>query len=275
VAFQLVNAFRRGCIGFSAQTDFSHGFHNQPDNQSKQKQSASNGRFQNRDRSSAQFKKDLVHETNIERFGAKNIRQEGKQRLNKQAHLAELRVDRDAAISYVRRMTKRPIITIPDPVLREVCAPIEKVDAETIALADDMLETMYDAPGIGLAASQVGILKRIFVLDVAKEDAPKEPMVFINPEIIWSSDELSVYQEGCLSIPDYYEDVERPAEVAVKFMDREGAEQEIKADGLLATCIQHELDHLNGKLFIDYLSKLKRDRVVKKFTKQAKLAGQL
>jgi peptide deformylase len=189
--------------------------------------------------------------------------------------LAELRVDRDAAISYVRRMTKRPIITIPDPVLREVCAPIEKVDAASIALADDMLETMYDAPGIGLAASQVGILKRLFVLDVAKEDAPKEPMVFINPEIIWSSDELSVYQEGCLSIPDYYEDVERPAEVAVKFMDREGAEQEIKADGLLATCIQHELDHLNGKLFIDYLSKLKRDRVVKKFTKQAKLAGQL
>jgi hypothetical protein len=110
--------------------------------------------------------------------------------------LAELRVDRDAAISYVRRMTKRPIITIPDPVLREVCAPIEKVDAETIALADDMLETMYDAPGIGLAASQVGILKRIFVLDVAKEDAPKEPMVFINPEIIWSGDDFQSIRKG-------------------------------------------------------------------------------
>jgi peptide deformylase len=172
-------------------------------------------------------------------------------------------------------MTKRSIITIPDPVLREICAPVETVDADTVALADDMLETMYDAPGIGLAASQIGILKRLFVLDVAKEDAPKEPMVFINPEIIWSSEETSVYQEGCLSIPDYYEDVERPAEVAVKFFDREGAEREIKADGLLATCIQHELDHLNGKLFIDYLSKLKRDRVVKKFTKQAKLAGKL
>ncbi len=170
-------------------------------------------------------------------------------------------------------MTKRPIITIPDPVLREVCTPITSVDDETRALADDMLETMYDAPGIGLAASQIGILKRIFVLDVAKEDAPKEPMVFINPEIIWSSDEMSVYQEGCLSIPDYFEDVERPAEVAVKFLDRGGAEREVKADSLLATCIQHELDHLNGKLFIDYLSKLKRDRVVKKFSKQAKLAG--
>jgi peptide deformylase len=172
-------------------------------------------------------------------------------------------------------MTKRPIITIPDPVLRQVCAPVETVDDGVRALADDMLETMYDAPGIGLAASQIGVLQRLFVLDVAKEDAPKAPMVFINPEIVWSSEGVSVYQEGCLSIPDYYEDVERPAEVAVKFLNREGAEQEIRADGLLATCIQHELDHLNGKLFIDYLSKLKRDRVVKKFTKQAKLAGKL
>jgi len=172
-------------------------------------------------------------------------------------------------------MTKRSIITIPDPVLREVCAPVETIDDEVRALADDMLETMYDAPGIGLAASQIGILKRLFVLDVAKEDAPKEPMVFINPKIVWSSEETSVYQEGCLSIPEYYEGVERPAEVTVQFQNREGADQEIKADGLLSTCIQHELDHLNGKLFIDYLSKLKRDRVVKKFTKQAKLAGKV
>jgi peptide deformylase len=186
----------------------------------------------------------------------------------------ELRVDRCRVIAYVRRMTLRSIITIPDPVLREVCAPIETVDDDVRALADDMLDTMYDAPGIGLAASQIGILKRIFVLDVAKdEEAPKEPMVFINPKIVWSSEDLSVYQEGCLSIPEYFEDVERPAEVTVQFMNREGAEQEVKADGLLATCIQHELDHLNGKLFIDYLSKLKRDRVVKKFSKQAKLAN--
>lgn len=172
-------------------------------------------------------------------------------------------------------MTIRPIITIPDPVLREVCAPIETVDDTIRALADDMLETMYDAPGIGLAASQIGILQRMFVLDVAKDEAPKEPMVFINPKIVWSSDEMSVYQEGCLSIPEYFEEVERPAEVTVQFLNRDGAEQEIKADGLLATCIQHELDHLNGKLFIDYISRLKRDRVVKKFTKQAKLAGKL
>ncbi|MCX2724129.1 peptide deformylase [Roseibium salinum] len=170
-------------------------------------------------------------------------------------------------------MTKRPIITIPDPVLRQVCAPVETVDDGIRALADDMLETMYEAPGIGLAASQIGILKRLFVLDVAKEDAPKQPMVFINPKIVWASEDTSVYQEGCLSIPEYFEDVERPAEVTVQFQNREGAEQELKADGLLATCIQHELDHLNGKLFIDYLSKLKRDRVVKKFTKQAKQAG--
>ncbi|MEP2707742.1 MAG: peptide deformylase [Roseibium sp.] len=172
-------------------------------------------------------------------------------------------------------MTKRSIITIPDPVLREVCAPIEAVDDDVRQLADDMLETMYDAPGIGLAASQIGILKRIFVLDVAKEDAPKEPMVFINPKIVWSSEEQSVYQEGCLSIPEYYEDVERPSEVTIQYLNRDGAEQEVKAGELLATCIQHELDHLNGRLFIDYLSKLKRDRVIKKFTKQAKLAGTL
>ncbi len=172
-------------------------------------------------------------------------------------------------------MTKREIITIPDPVLREVCQPIVKVDDTVRALADDMLETMYAAPGIGLAASQIGVLQRLFVLDVAKEDAPKEPMVFINPQITWESDELSVYQEGCLSIPEYYEDVERPASVRVSFLDRDGSQCEIQADGLLATCIQHELDHLNGRLFIDYLSKLKRDRVMKKFTKIAKQAGKL
>ncbi len=172
-------------------------------------------------------------------------------------------------------MTKRDILIIPDPVLRQECAPIEKVDDSVRTLADDMLETMYAAPGIGLAASQIGILQRMFVLDVAKEDAPKEPMVFINPKIVWSSEETSVYQEGCLSIPEYYEDVERPAEVKIQFLNREGAEQELNAGGLLATCIQHELDHLNGKLFIDYLSKLKRDRVMKKFAKQAKLSAKV
>ena len=183
------------------------------------------------------------------------------------------RVDQRGWFAYVMRMTKRDIIIIPDPLLRQVCAPVATVDDSIRALADDMLETMYEAPGIGLAASQIGILKRIFVLDVAKEDAPKEPMVFINPEITWESEELSVYQEGCLSIPEYYEDVERPAQVRVSFQDQTGKKNEIEADGLLATCIQHELDHLNGVLFIDYLSKLKRDRVMKKFIKQAKLTG--
>lgn len=172
-------------------------------------------------------------------------------------------------------MTTRAIITIPDPVLRQMCEPIVTVDDEIRQLADDMLETMYAAPGIGLAASQIGILKRIFVLDVSKEEEPDAPMVFINPEITWESEELSIYQEGCLSIPEYYEEVERPAAVKVKYLDRDGQGREIEADGLLATCVQHELDHLNGKLFIDYLSKLKRDRVMKKFTKQAKIAGKL
>lgn len=168
-------------------------------------------------------------------------------------------------------MTKRTIIIIPDPVLRQVCQPIVKVDDRVRALADDMLETMYEAPGIGLAASQIGVLQRMFVLDVAPEDEPKSPMVFINPKIVWSSDETSVYQEGCLSIPEYFEDVERPSAIKIQFMNREGSDQELEADGLFATCIQHELDHLNGTLFIDYLSKLKRDRVIKKFSKQARL----
>ena len=172
-------------------------------------------------------------------------------------------------------MTKRDIIIIPDPVLREVCVPISEVDDGIRALADDMLETMYAAPGIGLAASQIGILKRIFVLDVAQEDAPKQPMVFVNPEVIWASEEMAVYQEGCLSIPDYFEEVERPSQVRVSYLDVDGNQNEIDADGLLATCIQHELDHLNGTLFIDYLSKLKRDRIVKKFAKMAKQAGKI
>lgn len=136
-----------------------------------------------------------------------------------------------------------------------------------------MLETMYAAPGIGLAAPQVGVLDRVVVLDVSGDEEEKQPMALVNPEIVWSSETLRVHQEGCLSIPEYYEDVERPAEVAVRFLDRDGAEREIRADGLLATCIQHEIDHLNGVLFIDYLSRLKRDRVTKKFAKQARLAA--
>jgi len=133
-----------------------------------------------------------------------------------------------------------------------------------------MLETMYDAPGIGLAAIQIGVPRRMLVIDLSKEGEEKQPLIFINPEIVRSSDERSVYEEGCLSIPDYYAEVERPANVTVKYLDREGKEQSVEADGLLATCLQHEIDHLNGVLFIDHISRLKREMVIKKFTKAAK-----
>lgn len=167
-------------------------------------------------------------------------------------------------------MAIKPLIILPDPVLRLVSKPIERVDAPLLKLADDMLETMYDAPGIGLAAIQIGEPIRMLVIDLAKEDEEPAPQVFINPEVVDSSDERSTYEEGCLSIPDYYAEVERPAAVHVQFLDRNGKEQEIFAEGLMATCLQHEIDHLNGVLFIDHISKLKRDMVVKKFKKIAK-----
>ena len=165
-------------------------------------------------------------------------------------------------------MAKREILHIPDSRLREVCAPVEKVDDEVRAILDDMLETMYDAPGIGLAGCQVGVMRRLVVIDVAgREDEEPSPIYLVNPRLTVVSDELSVHQEGCLSIPEYYEDVERPARCTVEFLDRDGKPQVMECDGLLATCVQHELDHLDGRLFIDHLSRLKRDRVVKKFSK--------
>lgn len=167
-------------------------------------------------------------------------------------------------------MTIKPLIILPDPVLRQLSKPIERVDADLQRLADDMLETMYDAPGIGIAAIQIGVPRRMLVIDIAREGEEKQPQVFINPEILTSSDERSVYEEGCLSIPDYYAEVERPATVSVKYLDRNGKEQTVEADGLLATCLQHEIDHLNGVLFIDHISRLKREMVIKKFTKAAK-----
>lgn len=179
----------------------------------------------------------------------------------------------DGKIGYGSIMTIKPLIILPDPVLRQVSTPIETVDADVRRLADDMLETMYDAPGIGLAAIQIGVARRMLVLDVSKEGDEKTPLVFINPEIVASSDTYSVYEEGCLSIPDYYAEVERPAVITVKHLDRDGKEQTIEADGLLATCLQHEIDHLNGVLFIDHISKLKRDMVIRKFTKAAKTRG--
>ena len=167
-------------------------------------------------------------------------------------------------------MALRDIIKLPDKRLRLVSDPVEKVDAELKRLVEDMFETMYHAPGIGLAAIQVGVPKRVVTMDVSKKEDAKTPRVLINPEILWSSDEKSVYEEGCLSIPDIHEDVERPARVTIRYTNLAGKPQEEEADGLFATCIQHEIDHLNGVLFIDHISKLKRDRIIKKFAKAAK-----
>jgi peptide deformylase len=167
-------------------------------------------------------------------------------------------------------MTIRPLVYLPDPILKMPSTMIESVSTKVRRLADDMLETMYDAPGIGLAAVQIGEPVRMVVIDLEKDPDARKPQVFINPEVIWSSDERSVYEEGCLSIPDYYADVERPATVRVRHLGLDGKQHEIEAKELLATCLQHEIDHLNGVLFIDYISKLKRQMVVKKFTKIAK-----
>ncbi|WP_077102342.1 peptide deformylase [Agrobacterium sp. DSM 25558] len=167
-------------------------------------------------------------------------------------------------------MTIKPLIILPDPLLRQQSKPIEQVDAEITRLADDMLDTMYDAPGIGLAAIQIGVPRRMLVIDISREDEDRKPVVFINPEILNVSDDVSAYEEGCLSIPDYYAEVERPASLTVAYIDRDGKQQTVEADGLLATCLQHEMDHLNGVLFIDHISRLKRDMVIKKFTKAAR-----
>ena len=171
-------------------------------------------------------------------------------------------------------MAPREIIAIPDKRLRLKSEPVAKVDESIRTLVEQMFEAMYAAPGIGLAAIQLGEPKRVITMDLAKKDDPEERQVFINPEILWTSEEKNLHEEGCLSIPEYYEEVERPAAVKVKYMDLEGKPHEVHATGLLATCLQHEIDHLNGVLFIDHISKLKRDRVVKKYTKQAKRAAE-
>ena len=167
-------------------------------------------------------------------------------------------------------MSKRKIVIEPDPILRQKSESLEKVDDELRRLLDDMLETMYSAPGIGLAAVQIGILKRLIVIDISKENEKKNPLFLINPEIISKSKKTSIYEEGCLSLPGHFAEIERPAECQIKYIGYDGKKKEIKANGLLSTCIQHELDHLDGKLFIDYLSKLKRDMIVKKLVKHKK-----
>ena len=171
-------------------------------------------------------------------------------------------------------MSLRHIITLPDPKLRLVSKPIERIDDALTRLIDDMIESMHDAPGIGLAAIQIAEPIRLLVVDVAQKEEPRAPQVFVNPEILWRSDERNTYEEGCLSIPEYYAEVARPASVRVRALDREGKDREVLADGLLATVLQHEIDHLDGVLFIDHISKLKRDRVIKKFQKAAKRSAE-
>jgi peptide deformylase len=168
-------------------------------------------------------------------------------------------------------MAKRPIIWAPDPVLKTKCTPVPVVDDEIRTLMDDMLDTMYAAPGIGLAAPQIGVTKRVIVVDVSEKDEPNAPLCLANPEIVWKSDETAPHEEGCLSLPDLYADVERPVAVKVRYLDRDGAQQELEADGLLAICLQHEIDHIDGVLFVDHLSALKRNMFLKKMVKAKKV----
>lgn len=167
-------------------------------------------------------------------------------------------------------MAIREIITAPDPRLKRISAPVDRVDDELRALMDDMLETMYAAPGIGLAAVQIGIPKRVIVMDLAREGEPPKPYHFVNPEIAWTSDDLAAYEEGCLSVPELYEEVSRPAQCKVRFLDYQGEHRGLECKGLLATCLQHEIDHLEGVLFIDHLSKLKRTMMLRKLAKAKK-----
>jgi peptide deformylase len=168
-------------------------------------------------------------------------------------------------------MTIRPILTAPDPRLQAVSTDVEKVDAEIRKLVEDMTESMYAADGIGLAAVQIGVPKRVLVIDLDQKDGKKNPRAFINPKIIWASEEVAVFEEGCLSVPEIWDDVERPARIKCEYLDGDGKKQTLEADGLLATCLQHEMDHLNGVLFIDHLSRLKRSMAIKKLTKAKKL----
>jgi peptide deformylase len=169
-------------------------------------------------------------------------------------------------------MAVREILVVPNPILKQVSTSVAVVTDETRALMDDMLETMYAAPGIGLAAVQIGVPKRIIVMDLAREGEPKQPRYFVNPEILWASDETAPYEEGCLSVPDIFDEVERPARVKLRYLNYEGETVEEDAEGLFAVCIQHEMDHLEGVLFIDHLSRLKREQAIKKVKKQAKAA---
>jgi peptide deformylase len=168
-------------------------------------------------------------------------------------------------------MTIRPILTAPDPRLQALSTDVETVDSEIRKLVDDMAESMYAADGIGLAAVQIGVPKRVIVIDLDQKEGKKNPRAFINPKILWASEEMAVFEEGCLSVPEIWDDVERPARIKAEYLDIDGRKVELEADGMLATCLQHEMDHLNGVLFIDHLSRLKRSMAIKKLTKAKKL----
>lgn len=168
-------------------------------------------------------------------------------------------------------MSVRPILTAPDPRLKAVSTPVERVDDEIRKLIDDMIESMYAADGIGLAAVQIGVPKRVIVMDLDQKDGKKNPRVFVNPKILWASDELATFEEGCLSVPEIWEEVERPAHIRAEYLDRQGKLQTLEADGLLATCLQHEMDHLEGVLFIDHISRLKRSIALRKLAKAKRL----
>jgi peptide deformylase len=170
-------------------------------------------------------------------------------------------------------MAIRTILTAPDPRLKAVAKDVDKVDAGVRALIDDMLETMYDADGIGLAAIQIGVTQRVIVMDLDQKEGKRKPRAFVNPKILWASDETATFEEGCLSVPEIWDEVERPAKIRVEYLDRDGKAQTLEADGLLADCLQHEMDHLNGILFIDHLSRLKRSIALRKLAKAKKLQG--
>jgi peptide deformylase len=181
------------------------------------------------------------------------------------------RLDRLAGVPYLRHMAPRPVLIAPDPRLKLVSHPVKAVDADIRKLADDMFESMYAAEGIGLAAIQIGVPKRVLVMDAARKDGRSEPRVFINPRILWASDETVVFEEGCLSVPDIWEEVERPAQIRAEYLDRDGKLQTLETEGLLATCLQHEIDHLEGILFVDHLSRLKRAMALRKLAKAQRL----
>ena len=179
-------------------------------------------------------------------------------------------LDPSPPLAYLTPMAARPILTAPDPRLKAVSVPVEKVDADIRKLIADMTESMYAADGIGLAAVQIGVAKRVIVIDLNQKDGNKNPRAYINPKILWASDEMATFEEGCLSVPEIWDDVERPARIRAEYLDAEGKAQTLEADGMLATCLQHEMDHLEGVLFIDHLSRLKRSMALKKLTKAKK-----